>query len=200
MKSYIFGYGSLVNIDSAAKTLGRIINDNQVLIVDAIDFSRLWRLVTKVIVNGKQGEDVNAVFLDIAYQRGKESNGIVFEVSIDELKKLDIREQYYRRIDITKYIRPHIQDGKVYTYQGKPEFFAENFTSPVVLAQYLKMIDEGIRRWGKSFSDKFKATTQPLNFTIINGTYKFYNEEQNILTGRDQFHRGRKRNDTIERY
>ena len=185
MKHFIFGYGSLINLESAAKTLGRIISDNQVLIVDAKNFSRLWRLVIKVIVNGKLKKPVNAVFLDIANQRGKESNGIVIEVTIDELKKLDIREQHYRRIDITRYIHPQIQDGKVYSYQGEPEFFAENFTNPVVLTQYLNLVDKGVRHWGKDFSNKFEATTQPFNFQMVDGMYKFYNEEQNILTGRD---------------
>ena len=185
IKNYIFGYGSLINLESAAKTLGRIISDDQVLIVDVKNYLSLWRLVIKVIVHGKRKKPVNAVFLDITNQRGKESNGIVIEVSKDELKKLDIREQYYNRIDITKYIHPQIQDSKVYSYQGKPEFFAENFTNPVVLTQYLNIVNKGIKHWGRDFSDKFDATTQPFNFKMINGIYKFFNEEQNILTGRD---------------
>lgn len=185
MKNYIFGYGSLINLESVAKTLGRIVNDNEVLIVDVKNFSRLWRLVVPVIVNEYRNKPVNAVFLDIADQGGEELNGILIEVSIDELKKLDIREKYYRRIDITKNIRPQVQDGKVFTYQGNPEFFVENFNNPVVLTQYLNIVDKGIRHWGKEFFNNFIATTQPCNFRMIDGTYKFYDKEQNILTGRD---------------
>jgi len=185
MKSYILGYGSLINLESASKTLGRIISDNEVLIVDVKNYSRLWRLVIEVIVNDYQNKPVNAVFLDIADQGGKELNGIVIEVSMNELKKLDIREKYYSRINITKCIHPQVQDGKVFAYQGKPEFFVENFANPVVLTQYLNIVNKGIRHWGKEFSDKFAATTQPFQFRMIDGDYKFYNKEQNIFTGRD---------------
>ena len=96
MKSYIFGYGSLINLESVAKTLGRTVNDNQVLIVDAKNYSRLWRLVVQVIVNKYRGKPVNAVFFDIADKHGEELNGILIEVSTYELKKLDIREKYYK--------------------------------------------------------------------------------------------------------
>lgn len=185
MKNYIFAYGSLINLESAAKTLGRIVNDNEVLTVDAKNYLRLWRLVAQVIVNECRDKPVNAVFLDIADQGGEELNGILIEVTRNELEKLDIREKYYRRIDITEYIHPPVQDGRVFVYQGKPEFFVENFTNPVVLTQYLNIIDKGIRHWGKEFSDRFEATTQPHGFAMIDGVYRFYDKELNILTGRD---------------
>jgi len=185
MKNYIFGYGSLINLQSAAKTLGRTVKDSEVLIVDAKNYTRVWRLVTQVIVSECRDKPVNAVFLDIADQSEKELNGILIKVSINELKKLDIREKDYRRIDITNYIHPQVQDSKVFTYQGKPEFFVENFTNPIILTQYLNVLHQGIQHWGKEFFDKFEATTQPCNFGTLHGAYKFCDKEQNILTGRD---------------
>lgn len=153
--------------------------------VEAIHFSRLWRVVVPVIIHGHKDNPVNAVFLDIEKRRGRTVNGIIIELSIDELKKLDIREKHYSRIDITKYIHPQIQKGKAFAYQGKPEFFVENFANPKVLTQYLKIVYKGIQRWGKEFSNKFEATTLPYSFETIDGAYKFYDKQQNILTGRD---------------
>jgi hypothetical protein len=185
MKDYIFGYGSIINLESAAKTLGRTVEDHEVLMVEARDFSRLWRVVVPVIVDGYGENPVNAVFLDIEKHQGKGVSGIIIQVTTDELKRLDIREKPYSRIDITPYIHPRVQDGRIFAYQGKPEFFVDNFDNPKVLTQYLNIVYKGLQHWGREFSDRFEETTQPHNFETIDGSYKFGDVEQNILTGRD---------------
>ena len=184
MKNFVFGYGSLINLQSAEKTLGRAVRESDVQIVNLVNYSRVWRLIGQVIVDNYQ-DPVNAAFLDIAYQNGAVSNGILIEVTSDELKKLDKREKHYRRINITQFIRPQVQDGKIFTYQGEPEFFADNFPNPVVLTQYVKMVEQGTEYWGKEFSDQFNKTTRHHQFKTVDGHYKFYDVEQSILTGRD---------------
>lgn len=185
MKNYIFGYGSLINLKSATKTLGRTIRDQDVFTVEAQHFSRIWRLVVPVIVDAYIDNPVNAVFLDIEKQHGKVINGIIIEVSLDELKNLDIREKNYNRVDITDYILPQIQRNKVYAYQGKPDFFAENFSNPKILIQYLNILHKGLEHQGKEFTEKFEKTTQSHSFEMINGFYKFLDKKQNIMTGRE---------------
>lgn len=184
MKNYVFGYGSLINLESAEKTLGRAVRDEEVRIVDADDFARLWRLVVQVTVTGYRDNPVNAVFLDIVDQVGEKCNGILIEVSKDELERLDVREKYYDRIDITENVRPRVSDGKVFVYQGNPKFFAENFPNPRILAQYKDIVRKGTLHWGKDFARNFEQTTRPHRFETIEGPYKFHDPDQNIVTGR----------------
>lgn len=184
MRSYVFGYGSLINLESAEKTLGRMVNRHTVLVVDARSYSRLWRVVVPVVVHGYSQKPVNGVFLDIEEQSGKATNGILIAVNDTELANLDAREKHYNRIDITERISPPVGDGIVFAYQGKPEFFATHFPDTKILNNYLSLIHKGVRAWGKEFSYKFDATTQPHSFEVIDGVYQFCDKEQNRLTGR----------------
>lgn len=184
-EAYIFGYGSLVNLESAAKTLGRQVRKTEVLLGNVQDFFRVWRVVIPVTVQGYEAGHANAVFLDIKRSKGDTVNGILIRVSIDELKCLDIREKYYERIDITGLFYPLIEKANIYTYQGKTPFFVENFTHPKVLAEYEKIVQDGLVFWGPEFSYHFRRSTESHGFDVINGAYKFDDDEINSLTGHD---------------
>jgi hypothetical protein len=184
MKNYVFGYGSIINLESAAKTLGRPIKDDDAFIVDLQNYVRIWRVVAPVIVHRDGEQLIHAVFLDIQNQVGKSVNGILIDLSIDELNKLDIREKHYNRIDITPHVRPPLDNSRIFAYQGKPQFFVENFADPKVLARYVDIVYQGIRHWGTDFQEKYEATTLPHHFDVIDGVYRFNDPEQNIVTGR----------------
>jgi hypothetical protein len=184
MKTYIFGYGSLIVPESATKTLGRKIYDKDVLLGDIKDYSRLWNLVVQVILHNQQSDNiVNAVFLNIQKHQGKVINGALLQVTENELIKLDIREKQYQRIDITNNVLTYLSgESVIFTYVGKSEFLVNNYTKPRILKEYLNVI-ERIQYWGKDFYDRFNSTTEIHNFEILNGTYKFLDEQQNLFTG-----------------
>jgi hypothetical protein len=184
VRSYIFGYGSLIIPESVTKSLGRHIDKEDISLVEVNDFTRLWRLVVQVIVNYDGNErPVNAVFLDIQKLPGKIINGSLIEVSEEDLNNLDIREKQYDRIDITESVTSRLQGQyRIFTYTGKPEFHVKHYDNPMILKQYLNVLD-GIGEWGDNFYQRFTSTTEPNNYPIIDGNYKFLDKQQNIVTG-----------------
>lgn len=194
MKNYIFGYGSIINLKSAEKTLRRPVKDDEAFLVDLHNYIRVWRLVAPVIVQRDGEQPVHAVFLDVQNEAGKLVNGILIDVNTDELGRLDIREKHYNRIDVTPHVRPPVENSRVFAYQGKPQFFAENFADPKVLARYVDIVYQGIRHWGTEFQKRYEATTLPHHFEVIDGVYRFHDPDQNIVTGRDSSVQRRQRN------
>jgi hypothetical protein len=175
MKTYVFGYGSLVNPESAAKTLGRKLYDKDVSLVEIKNYTRSWGLVVEVILYYRgDGKSINAAFLDIQKIDGKSANGVLIEVNKGKLEKFDKREKYYDRVDVTDDINPRPQEGNVvYTYVGKSAFLARNYRNVKVLHEYQKIVDQGIQHWGQAFCDRFNLTTAAHEFEIVTGTYIF---------------------------
>ncbi len=87
MVNYIFAYGSLINM-KYSKELYK--NDNRIIIPVTIDrIQRHW-IYCK---NSK-------TYLGIKHDDKSKTNGLIIEVSNEELIKLDERERYYNRIKL----------------------------------------------------------------------------------------------------
>lgn len=186
MKKYVFGYGSLINLESAAKTLQRPIGDDEIRLVSGAGYFRVWRIVVPVRTERESAGVVSAVFLDIKQCGDSDINGVLIETNEEELGNLDIRESSYDRIEITSHVRPRVEDGVVYTYQGKAKFFVEHYDRPVIPGRYLAMVAAGVKHWGTEFSNQYDATTEPCPFEIFDGAYQFCDDIQNFLTGHDK--------------
>lgn len=128
-----------------------------------MDFTRPWRIVISVTLENHQDITIDAVFLDIKHEAGKSINGVAIEVNSDEMARLDFREQFYERIDITKAIRAPVKDGRFFTCQGKPEFFiqTQNCNKAKILLLYLDIVYRGVWRWRRDFLEVFKKITEP---------------------------------------
>jgi cation transport regulator ChaC len=189
MDYYIFGYGSLINPESIALTLGRKINHKELRPVEIIDYCRSWNMVIPVIITDEIQKDktVNSVFLDLQKLSGITANGVIFKVEASDLENMDIREKQYNRIEVTSHITNMKlnHDLAIFTYVGKPEFFVANYSNPKILKRYHNIIVEGLKYWGDTFTHQFNQTTKADNFEIIEGTYKFLDKKQNLVTGHD---------------
>lgn len=86
------------------------------------DHVRKWQLVDWVIIQGLNPERIiPAIFLDVVQEQGKEVNGILFQLSEEELDKMDRRERNYDRIQISNLIEPKVSDP-VYMYVGNEKY------------------------------------------------------------------------------
>ena len=170
---------------SAGKTLGRLVRSEDVVPVEVEDHLRLWNLVAPVqLIDGKS-QWVNAVFLDLQPRPGQHANGILIEVSPSELDNLDIREQNYTRQDVSAKTPGRPDHSTVFAYVGKPEFFAACFEQTAILRRYIEIVEVGLQTWGQIFADRYYETTQPHDFPIVDGRYRFSDPTQNLLTGRN---------------
>lgn len=173
MKNYIFGYGSLVNVENLKDYLNRETNYLEYQYVKLLCYRRNWETAMynledikkyKYYLNSDgQREDVYISFLNIRMDDNSILEGILFNVDDIELKKLDEREKNYDRIEVTNNIFPKIK-GKVWTYiaskQGGSRFHKGVLNNKIVIQK--KYIDAVINAYKnintKALINFFKST------------------------------------------
>jgi hypothetical protein len=87
-------------------------------------------------------------------------NGVVIELTEEELDRLDIREIRYDRVEVTGSIEGDELPERIVTYRAKPFHFApEPPDDAVILRTYAEAVEEGFLRLGKEELDHYLATT-----------------------------------------
>ena len=108
---YVFGYGSLVDIDQLARFVGREIKSHEWTICRLRGYRRLWNIAMDNIVDlpgykyyidakTRVRPRIFVTFLNIQPCENRAINGIAFRISAEELHMLDIRERNYDRIGV----------------------------------------------------------------------------------------------------
>ena len=177
-KLYIFGYGSIINPQSAEKTLRRNLNKNEIVECNLGKYERVWNVVDSVIISDSKHTLTDAVFLNIQKNKDKLTNGVIIEISKVELERFDERERNYDRIDVTENIIPKINDGIVYTYIGKKMHLSNNSKNIVLLTKYHEIVQKGLQCYDSTFQDNFANNTKSHNFKFVEGDYIFTDNKQ----------------------
>jgi len=117
MKYYLMGYGSLISRESRDKT-GL---SGEEFSVKIKGFKRLWNIQVDHKRIGK------TTFLGINKNKEFWFNAVIFETSQEELKKFDLREKSYNRIELGQeelnfYENSPKEEFKVFMYLNKSEF------------------------------------------------------------------------------
>jgi hypothetical protein len=168
MKNYIFGYGSLIE---KASRLRSTPNAKAAIPVVVYGFKRGWFSRT-----GAPG--LSTTFLGCIKEADGGTNGVIYEVSKEDLKLTDSREKGYTRIkinfeDIVFYSEPIDKNSVIWIYINQfrnnkiPE---DNFPSkdfPIVQS-YVDMCIEGCLELEKLYP---KAKEQAFAIDFINTTY-----------------------------
>ena len=159
---YIFGYGSLVNVKNRNKTCST--QGFPAIINKDFKYVRTASYPAMGIKKIKKGDSKKPI------------NGVLLEVTPDQLKKFDKREKHYYRIKVPhEYITSlsKIQIDKtlpVYIYKPKSSFGKKTRKKPS--KKYLNIVIDGFKKYGKKFSDMFLSTTIDLPKKINKFTRK----------------------------
>jgi hypothetical protein len=167
-------------------TLGREINDREMHLAETKNYIRSWGSVIKVLLFTQDRYiPINAAFLDIEKKEGWIANGFLISISQRELERMDKREKQYERVNITaNIVYPKLRkESTVYAYTGKRDLSVKNYTDIKVLKKYEDTVSDGISHWGKEFASRFKSLTKNHTFEIVDGNYRFLDEDQNRVTG-----------------
>ena len=180
--SLVFGYGSLMNMMSAEKTLDRVIHQGDFTSAVLHGYSRSWTAPSCISLQQECGEfrQCDGLFLDLSPSQHTRCNGVVVEVNDAELARLDVREHGYERT----VVELELEGGQLcegFTYMMPKE--AKQHEG-IILARYIRMIDEALKSFPASFSDTFWETTQKSDAPVIEGEYMFENCAQNNAAGR----------------
>ena len=164
----LFAYGSLVSAASTGRTLGREIRRSSVARLPG--WRRRWsqvrdnRSTEKTFAHAESGAvPSHCLGLNLEPDSvGSGPNGVLLEVSDEELARLATREIRYEVVDVTDAMRTGEAAGfaRVVTFTAKPENFAP--TPPpgaVILAPYLRAVEGAFGTIGAAELDLFRDTT-----------------------------------------
>jgi len=178
MRTCVFGYGSLLNRMSAQNALKRVLTQEELLPAELVDFFRVWRAKEFIYfeaINAKKA----GVFLDIKEEKGARVNGVLIDVTPQELQQMKLREKNYDCIDVTKHLRKDGVPDQVFTFVCKPECHVRPEETNIFVPQgYLDLIKEGCDALGPDFYSRYLETTEEIHFPIQRGKYLFVDPVQ----------------------
>jgi cation transport regulator ChaC len=180
---YIFGYGSLLNKESASRALEEPSESIELLPAVLKGYRRSWTL-KETVFSRELGKEVEAAFLDIREAAGSSVNGVLIAVDQDKLRHLSLREKNYDLIDITDHIQVPGQSefdktSRVFTFRGTPSHRIDNRTDSVyLLASYREKVLAGCQSLGADFVRSFQESTDEPEFPLLNGAYTFIDRAQ----------------------
>jgi cation transport regulator ChaC len=170
MSLAVLAYGSLIDRKSFELTLGRE--------PDALHPARLrgWRrrwsifrdnLKAEKTFARQPGGDLPPFVIGLNLERaesegGLAPNGALIEIDEEELRRLDLRELRYDRVEVTDHVAGGSRFDRVFTYTAKPEHFAARPPEgAVAMAPYLRVIEAAFRALGDGEWELFLETTGP---------------------------------------
>ncbi len=173
----VFGYGSLVNPESVARTLGRP--------VEAAGPARLpgWRRRWSLYRNNlgeektfeiEPGGEVPPYVLGLNVEPFPESvdgpNGVLIEVTEAELERLDIREMRYDRVDVSGIVEAERRFETVITYTAKVNHFCDQpMPGAVILRRYVRAVEAGFTALGEGQLETYLLTTGLPPVEVVDG-------------------------------
>lgn len=175
-KRYIFGYGSLVSPEDVARTLGR--RPNMVYPVTLNGWIREWSVVIDNTIarhrciRKADGSLLPGYIAVLNVRRPgpgehpTNPNGVLFEVTEADLRRIDTRETHYRRVDVTRDVvnRP---TGIIYTYSGLDRFLlGSKHAQTAIPGHYHALVRQGFTALGPNMYETYLSTTLPTRLRI----------------------------------
>ena len=182
MSEYLFGYGSLMNMASAERVVGRQLSPAELTPAWLNDYERTWSLKERVFSEVLQ-QEVWAVFLDLTPRGGRKCNGVLLAVTSAELERARQREKNYAAVDVTAQVTELGSGegiaGRVITFVARPEFRTGNTEGDAwVLRRYVELVDTACAALGEDFQRSFAASTRPPAYPVLDGRYTFVDSAQ----------------------
>jgi hypothetical protein len=191
-RTAVFAYGSLVNAESAARTLGRPA-EGGLHLAELVGWRRRWsqardnRTCEKTFARTDSGEvpqhvlGLNIERVDLSSHSEEKStrgaNGVLIAVSEEELARLDVREMRYDRVDVTADVSSlgALPSNPTYdcvvTYVAKEAHFSPAPPDDaVILAPYLVAVEAAFASLGEDQLGHYRETTDEPPVEVIDAT------------------------------
>lgn len=161
----VFGYGSLVSRESAARTLGPRAGPPLPATLRGwrrgFSQARRNREVEKTFARAEGGRVPEWILgMGIAPDPGGWLNGALIELDEAAAERLDLREIRYERVDVTGLIDPLPAGLEVFTYEPRPANRApEPPPGAVLVRSYLEAVEAAFAELGPGELDRFREST-----------------------------------------
>jgi hypothetical protein len=163
---------------SAQNALNRNLKQEEMIPVELAGFFRVWRAKEILFFDSLKAQKMG-IFLDLKKQKDTWVNGILIDVTPQELEQMKLREKNYDCIDVTTHLRNAAGVGQIFTFVCKPECQLKPEETDVAIPQgYLDLIKEGCDAIGHSFYLRYLQTTEDIHLPIQEGKYLFIDPVQ----------------------
>lgn len=170
---HLFSYGSLINRTSAENVLKRPLTRDDLIPALLHGFQRCWSAREDLYFEGL-GRQASGIFLDLLPAPGSQLNGVVMQISPQELERLKLREKNYDCLDIAQSLQEPRPSGEVFTFVCRAEHRVRPGEPDAYIPQrYIDMVRSGCLAIGPEFLRHYDATTAPAPFPILQGGYRF---------------------------
>jgi cation transport regulator ChaC len=171
----LFGYASLVSPQSASRTLGRAVEP--VAIARLPGWRRRWSQARDNLTcektfarsaDGSLFRHVLGLNLEPTGEADEAPNGVLLELTEEELRRLDVREMRYDRVDVTEQVEASGGMERVFAYTAKEAHFAPDPPEDtVVLASYARTVESAFAALGAGQRDVYMGTTGPPPVEVV---------------------------------
>lgn len=179
---YLFGYGSLINLQSAQKSFKRKLKQSDLIPVELSGYVKIWNSIETI--KFKDGIDINGVFLNLHKEKDKSTNGVIIKIDNDELERLKIREKNYSCIVIDKSAIKNItldEDLVTFITTNENKLAKIGDKNCFIPKKYLEILTNSYLYYSDNFVREFQESINHFPFEIKEGTYNFSDPMQNKL-------------------
>lgn len=176
---YIFGYGSLININSAQKSFSRELKHEDFIPVVVNGYKKVWNSIESIIFEGED-EISNGIFLNLQKDISSSTNGVLLKITNEEFEFLKLREKNYSCIEIES-VQDFITNEKIYTFMttNVEKIATKDSLNTFIPKKYINLLEDGVLPYSSEFKKEFISSYCNYPFKIKEGTYKFSDPIQN---------------------
>ena len=175
---YLFGFGSLINLASAQKSFKRVLTQNDLKPVKIKGYERVWNAIESITF---EEEIVNGVFLNIQKNENSILDGVVIEISDEELEILKLREKNYSCITIKSadVLDKTIKSDLIAFMTTNEDKIAKVGDKCFIPKKYIEVVSEALKNYDDDFKKGFEKTFENYPFPLKEGFYTFSDPIQN---------------------
>lgn len=165
----LFAYGSLVSPESASRTLGRPLEATAIVRLGG--WRRRWSTMRdnhaseKTFARRSDGSlpgHVLGLNLEPSDDPDEAPNGVLLELSADELDRLDVRELRYDRFAAGEHVERPAHLDEVFAYRAKPAHHAPDPPDDaIVIGSYASFVENAFDALGVGERELYLETTGP---------------------------------------
>ncbi len=178
---YLFGYGSLINLNSAQKSFKRKLTQEDLIPVRLKGYKKVWSSIETI--KFEDNKDIKGVFLNLQVDKNSFSTGVVIKITNEELELLKLREKNYSCITIKKecVLNKNLEDDLISFMTTKEDKLAKSGdTDSLIPAKYIDILTSAFTFYDKSFIEEYKKEVlENFPFSLKKGTYSFSDPTQN---------------------
>lgn len=175
---YLFGYGSLINLESAQKSFKRELKQEDLIPVNVKGYDKVWNSIEHIEFNGI---NINGVFLNLKKDESVITNGVLVKITDEELELLKLREKNYSCITIPASNADIKLDADMIAFMttNEEKIAKQGDTTCFIPEKYIDLVTKPLQNYSEEFAKEYKKCLVDFPFPLMKGTYKFSDPTQN---------------------